>query len=143
MVKRIDVQKSSNNFEKGAQAAGSKWLEGFLATTGMADAAKSEKAQQAYVAKMSSPDTLAKRQRRLSNLGDEDFKRKARVGGASLYSQGVMGTKEKWAKNFSPIADAINGVLDSLPAKTSDPMTNLTQRAGPVIMAASEAAKKR
>jgi hypothetical protein len=143
MPKVIDVNASADAFETGASGAAGKWANKYLATTGMAAAAKSQEAQAAYVAKMSDPEILAKRQKRLQNLTDEDFKAKVRVAGASLYSTGVRGTKQKWAKNFAPIAAAINAAVASLPAKTADPMTNLTQRAGPVVMAAHEAAKGR
>ena len=143
MVKVIDVSKAADAFESGATAAATKWKDAFLATTGMAEAAKSDAAQAAYEAKMTDPEVLGLRQKRLQVLNDEDFKAKVRVSGAALYSTGVRGTKAKWAKNFAPIAAAINGAVAGLPAKTSDPMAHLVNRAGPVIMAAHEAAKGR
>lgn len=143
MVKVIDVQKAADAFEAGATAAATKWKDAFLATTGMAEAAKSEAAQQAYEEKMQDPEVLKLRQKRLAVLNDEDFKAKVSVSGAALYSGGVRGTKQKWAKNFAPIAAAINSAVAALPPRTSDPMANLTNRAGPVIMAAHEAANGR
>lgn len=143
MPKVINLQQAADNFEAGATAAAPRWKENFLATTGMAEAAKSDEAQQAYEAKMNDPEILKLRQKRLQGLNDEDFKAKVRVSGAALYSQGVRGTKQKWAKNFAPIAAAINSAVASLPARSSDPMANLMNRAGPVIMAAHEAAKGR
>ena len=143
MVKRIDVNEAKEAFEQGAAAAGEKWKKNFLATSGMADAAKSDDAQAAYVAKMQDAAILQKRQDRLAGLTDSDFKEKVRASGSTLYTTGVRGTKEKWARNYGPIADAINDVLPTLPPRTADPMTNLVERAGPVVMAAHKAGKDR
>ena len=98
---RINVNESKDKWERRAGQAGTEWRDKFLATSGIADAAKSDEAQALYVQKMQDPDTLQKRQNRLANLTDEDFKRVVRQKGASLYSQGVVGKGDKWARNFA------------------------------------------
>lgn len=142
MPKRIDIGEWKVAYKKGAVGAGEKWKSNFLATSGVAAAASSEEAQNNYVEKMSDPGVLAKRQKRLQGLTDEDFKRPVREGGASLYTRGVSAKVDKAAEGFAPYASVINDVVATLPARTTDPVENVNNRVLPIVMALYDKARE-
>lgn len=141
MPKRIDMTKWQAKYLKNAKAAGKEWHDNFLATTGIAAAAASDEAQDLYETMMRDDDVLARRQRELAKLSDEDFKRPVRTGGSSLYTRGIEAKADKAAKGFAPYAEVINTTVAALPARTADPETNVTNRVLPIVLALAE--KKR
>lgn len=120
-------------YKAGATAKGSKWQTNFLGATGIAAAAASDTAQATYDRKMSDPAVRKVRQIKLKGLSDADFQNPVRVGGSGLYTAGVNAKSAKASKGVAPYLDEIARILPTLPAKTDDPMTNLTQRAGPIV----------
>lgn len=142
MTKRIDINEWKESYKKGAVASGEKWKKEFLATSGIAAAASSEEAQNNYVAMMSDPGVLAKRQARLQGLSDEDFKRPVREGGASLYTRGVSAKVDKAAEGFAPYATVINDVVAGLPPRTTDPVDNVNNRVIPIVQALYDKARE-
>jgi len=128
-------------YKEGASRKAQKWQTKFLATTGIADAAKSDAAQSSYVGKMTNPAVLATRQAKLRALTDEDFKKPVRDGGPGLYSTAVAAKSAKAAKGVAPMLEEITRVLPTLGAKTDDVDSNIDNRVKPIARALR--AKKR
>jgi hypothetical protein len=72
--RKIDISAAQEAYKSGTAAKAKKWMDNFLATTGIADAAKSDEAQRRWVAKITDAGIQRKRQKKLSGLSDEDFK---------------------------------------------------------------------
>ena len=142
MPKKIDMAKWEAKYKKNAGAAGDEWLSEFLATTGIAAAASSDAAQKLYKDKMADDSIIAKRQKKLAKLTDEDFKAPARAVGAAGYKKGVEAKGGKAAKGFAPMAAVIDSVVAALPAKTTDAETNVRNRVIPLAVALEKKAKE-
>ena len=142
MPKKIDMSKWEAKYKKNAGAAGDEWLSGLLAATGIAAAASSPEAQKLYADKMADASVIAKRQRKLAKLSDEDFKAPARAVGAAGYKRGVEAKGGKAAKGFAPFAAVIDATVAALPAKGTDPETNVMNRVIPLVRALAAKAKE-
>ena len=142
MPKKIDMSKWETKYKKNAGASGDEWLAEFLATTGIAAAASSAEAQKLYADKMADASIIAKRQRKLAKLSDEDFKAPARLVGAAGYKKGVDAKGGKAAKGFAPFAAVIDSVVAALPPKGVDPESNVLNRVIPLVKALAAKAKE-
>jgi len=128
-------------YNEGASRNAGKWQANFLATTGIADAAKSDAAQTSYTAQMMNPAVLATRQAKLRALTDEDFKAPVKAGGSGLYSSAVAAKAAKAAKGVGPYLEEIARVVPTLGPKTDNVDTNIDNRVKPLARALR--AKKR
>lgn len=78
----------------------------------------------------------------VDKVSNEEWKAMAVSKGANSIAEGMRQGQEKYLKNFTPVLQAIKGAVDSLPARTTDPMANIDARLKPVAMAAHNAGKR-
>lgn len=142
MPKKIDMSKWEAKYKKNAAGAAEEWYADFMAATGIAAAAASAEAQKLYADKMADPAVIAKRQKKLAKLTDEDFKASVRIGGSALYRKGIEAKGGKAAKGFAPFAAVIDSVVAGLPAKGTDPEQNVLNRVIPLVKALAAKAKE-
>lgn len=134
----ISLTEATDAYRSGTSAKARKWMDKFLATSGIADAAKSDSAQRDYEAQMTNASVLKKRQRKLAALSDEDFKAPVRAGGQALYSSATAAKAPKWGKNFAPYAAKIDAVVPGLTPATDDVNANIDNRVKPIANALRE-----
>ncbi|TSA39925.1 hypothetical protein D4R30_00365 [archaeon] len=142
MPKKIDMSKWEAKYKKNAAAAGDEWYNDFMGATGIAAAASSDAAQKLYKDKMADDAVIAKRQKKLAKLTDEDFKAAVRIGGAALYKKGIEAKGGKAAKGFAPMAAVIDSVVAGLAPKGTDPEQNVLNRVLPLVKALAAKAKE-
>ncbi len=135
MVRTIKIEELGGFYKTGVAAKSQKWLDHTLAAQGVAAAAKSDAAETQYAAKVNLAITNKLRQKGLAAITDEDIKAGVRAAGAGGYSTGAQRKADKFQKKFARFAARINSVLPTLPAKTTDPLSNLANRAGPIVTA--------
>lgn len=138
----IDLNDASNEYRTNAPAAAGKLVRRFTQRQGKLAAATSPNAQKAYEEAMRDPAVLQRRQKNLAKLSEEDLNRAMSEKGASAYANGVTAGADKWQKGFQPYASTIDAARANLPARSRDPMANLTNRAGPIVKALSDQKKK-
>ena len=89
--------------------------------------------QDLYVEQMSRSDVLARRAKGIEKVSDEQWKRAAIDKGRAVIGQRMKQASDKQVAGFRPYREALLSV--DLPARTSDPMQNLINRAGAVVQA--------
>jgi len=132
--RKLDPALWERKYREGTARAAREWFDAFLATTGIAEAAKSDKAQQRFEAKMSDPAILKKRQKRLAELTDEDFKAPVRAAGAAVYSTATAAKAGKARKRVAPFLAEIARIVETLEEKTDDPRQNVINRVIPIAV---------
>ena len=136
MARQINVNTLADAYKLGVGAKGSKWYNGILAATGITAAGSSDAAEARYAAKVQEAIASKSRQNKLKGISDEDVKAPIRAAGSGgIWSTPAQNKAPKFAKNFAPYAAVINSVVATLPPKGTDPLSNLTQRAGPIVTA--------
>lgn len=138
----IDLNDALNEYRQNAPQAANKLARKYAARQGKVAAGTSENAQKAYTEAMRDPTVLERRRRNLAKLTDEDLNRAMAEKGVSNYATGVAAGADKWARGFQPYAGVIDATRNNLPARTRDPLANLTNRAGPFVKNLSDAKKK-
>ena len=89
--------------------------------------------QSLYVARLSDPDVLARRAKNIGKVSDSDWRSNTVAKGRPIIGARMTAAAPKQQANWAPYRAALESL--TLPAKTADPMTNLTQRAGAVVQA--------
>lgn len=138
----IDLTEASSEYRTNAGAAAPKMARRYIAATGKLDKARSPAAQKAYEEAMRDPAVLARRAKNLGKLSEADLNKAMEEKGASNYGTGVAAGADKWQRNFTPYAGEIDRLKGTLPARSRDPMANLTNRAGHFVKGLSELKKK-
>ena len=135
MPKVIKISELQDNYKAGVGAKAQKWVNHFLATSGIADAARSEPAEARYAAKMGQVIANKQRQKGLAGVTDEDIKAAVRAGGASVYSTPAQAKSAKYVRKFTPYVETINNAVAGLAPKTTDPIANVDNRVKPIVSA--------
>jgi hypothetical protein len=136
LVKKVPTESEwKTAYEDGATRKGEKWFNKFTTTTGIAAAASSDDAQKRFTEKMSKPEILALRQKKLRALTDEDFHAPVRRGGSALYTSAITAKSDKAAKGVAPFLSKIGEVLPTLKPKTDDVDANIDGRVKPIAKA--------
>lgn len=86
-----------------------------------------------YVARLSDPDVLARRAKNIGKVADADWRSSTISKGRPIIGARMTAAAGKQQANWAPYRSALESL--TLPAKTADPMTNLTNRAGAVVQA--------
>ena len=86
-----------------------------------------------YVAKLSDPDVLARRAKNIGKVSDSEWRQAADSKGSNIIGSRMITAAPKQQANWAPYRSALEAL--TLPPKTADPMTNLTNRAGAVVQA--------
>lgn len=132
---KSDIKKS---YEEGARVAPARYARGIDRTTGFREAAIA--GQALYVVKMTDPTILERRKTKLERISDEDWKKPAKEKGSVRIGPGMIAASGKQSDNFEPYRSELEGL--ELPARTADPMTNVTNRVGGIAVALAERKKK-
>lgn len=136
----IDKNEAMNEYKTNAGAAGSKMVRRFIAAPGKIDKMRSPEAQKRYEEAMRDPAVLKRRSTNLAKVSEAELNRAMEAKGASAYTAGVDAGAEKWARN-TPL-DEIDRLRSTLPARTRDPLANLTNRSGHIVKGLSDWKKK-
>jgi len=107
-----------------------KYKTGVQATTGWKEAAIA--GQGLYEQQMSDRAVLARRQKGLESVADEDWKKNTIDKGAARIGAGMTAGADKRTKNYEPYRNEIAAI--TLPARTADPTQNVTNRVVPIAV---------
>jgi hypothetical protein len=95
--------------------------------------AKALDGQALYVQRLQDPEVLARRAKNIGKVSDSDWRSAAITKGRGIIGARMTAAAPKQQANWAPYRSALEAL--TLPAKTADPMTNLTNRAGAVVQA--------
>lgn len=133
MVKVKDAATIQSNYVGSASRAGPAYKSGVLGTSDWQSKAVSETAESNYATKVSAAVAAKSRQKVLSSRSNSDWQTPASTTGATKIVTGIANAGPKYGKDFGPYLATLQAV--SLPAKTTDPIANLTNRAGAIVAA--------
>jgi hypothetical protein len=85
-----------------------------------------------YTQMMQNPNVLARREKGINKVSNEDWKSAAIKKGAGVIAARMKDASGKQATNFEPYRTALEGI--TLPAKTADPATNVLNRVTPIAV---------
>jgi hypothetical protein len=138
----IDRTAAKANYVQGASNNADKLVKNYVGRSGKLDAAKSDAAEQLYAAKVQAAIANKSRQKGLGKINEADMNAAMQSTGANNYRSGTQRSSDKQAKNVEPYYSALDGLEGKYPARTSDPMANLTNRAGLVVKTLSDLKKR-
>ncbi len=138
----IDRQAAKTNYVAGASNNAQKLVDNYVNTPGKLDAAKSDAAEQLFAAKIQAAVAQKSRQKGLQKVSESEMNAAMTATGATNYRSGTQRSADKQAKNVEPYYAALDGLDGKYPARTADPMQNLTNRAGLVVKTLSELKKR-
>jgi len=139
----VSGEEFKNDYVTGASNASTKLVDRYTRKTGKLDAAKSDAAQKNFEAAMKDPAVLKRRQTRLAKLTEDDLNRAMIEKGGSAYAAGVQTAGDKWATNVTPYLQKQEEIKRSLPARSRDPVQNVTQRVVPFAKGLNDLKKQR
>lgn len=131
----ISISEWEDEYKKGVGNKADKWRRRFLATTGIAEKAKSDAAESAYATGVQNAVTNKLRQKKLAGISDADIKGPVERGGSALYSVPAQAKSAKAAKGFSVYAPIIDSTVAALPARQADAAANVAARVTPIAVA--------
>lgn len=88
--------------------------------------------QDLYEQAMSDPNVLGRREKGINRVSDDEWRTAAKEKGAPIIASRMKGASDKQANRFEPYRAALESM--SLPAKTTDPATNVTNRVIPIAV---------
>lgn len=138
MVKIPSAEEISSRYKGAIPRVAEAYRKGVNATSDWQQSAL--EGQGRYEARMQDREVLARRAKKISNVSNEEWKSKATNLGTSRIGAGMEQAIDKQKRGFAPFREKLAGL--TLPEKTTDPMTNLTQRAGAVVKAMVETKKE-
>ena len=106
---------------------------------GPASSAQAEKNYATAIGKAVAGKT---RQKGISKVTNEEWKRAAIDKGAPIIGTRLAGALDKWERKWGPMYDQVTSTVNALPAKTTDFMANITNRLVPTVKAWKKAAGK-
>jgi len=112
---------------------------GVARTNDWAEKASSDEAESLWNEKIAEAAAAKRRQKAVSAISNEDWKRAASEKGSARIGAGMTAAKAKRTSNFEPFRSAIEGV--QLPARSADPMANIDARVKPIVSALVETKK--
>lgn len=138
----IDRQAAKQNYVAGASNNAEKLVNNYVKTSGKLDAAKSEAAEKLYAENVAKAIANKSRQKGLNKVSEQDMNAAMSASGASNYRTGTSRGADKQASRVEPYYAALDSLEGKYPARTSDPMQNLINRAGLVVKTLSETKKR-
>src|SRR3989304_9691909 len=138
----INRQDAKTNYVQGASNNAEKLVKNYIAETGKLDKAKSDAAEQLYAAKLQAAIANKSRQKGLGRVTEGEMNAAMQATGAQNYRSGTGRSADKQSKNVEPYYAALDGLEGKYPARTADPMANLTNRAGLVVKTLSDLKKR-
>jgi len=141
VTRTIDVAQGTTAYKEGTSRAGAKLVRKFNAVTGIVDAATSATAIANFKANVTSDLAIAVRTAKLKAAGDAGLHKGMTDHGSTNYTTRTGQVADKWATNFGKYATPLQSIVSALPARTSDPASNVSNRVTP-IATGLRAAKK-
>jgi len=138
----IDRTAAKSNYVSGASNNAEKLVQNYVKQTGKLDAAKSDAAEKLYAENLAKAIANKSRQKGLNRVSESDMNAAMQATGAQNYRSGTGRSADKQAKNVEPYFAALDALEGKLPARTSDPMANLMNRAGAVVKTMVETKKR-
>lgn len=138
----IDRTAAKANYKTGASNNAEKLVSNYVKTTGKLDAAKSDAAEKLYAENVAKAIAEKRRQKALGRVSESDMNAAMTATGAQNYRSGTERGADKQSKNVEPYYAALDALEGKLPARTSDPMANLMNRAGAVVKTMVETKKR-
>jgi hypothetical protein len=138
----IDRASAKSNYISGASNNAEKLVKNYTSTTGKVDAARSDSAEKLWAEQIQKAIAAKTRQKALAKVSESDMNAAMTARGASAYRTGTAAGADKQARNVEPYYAALDGLEGKYPAKTSDPMANLMNRAGLVVKTLSDLKKR-
>lgn len=125
-------------YESAIPVVAGRYKTGVEGTTGWKESAVA--GQGLYVQRMQDSQVLARREKGLQKVTDQDWKNAALAKGVQRIGAGMQAGAAKQAQNYEPIRTALEQV--SLQPRTADPMQNIDNRVKPIVQAAINASGK-
>ena len=138
----IDRTAAKQNYVSGASNNAEKLVKNYVATPGKVDAARSDQAEKLWAEKIQQAIAQKSRQKALGKVSEADMNGAMVARGAQAYRTGTANGANKQATNVEPYYAALDSLVGKYPAKTSDPMANLMNRAGLVVKTLSDLKKR-
>jgi len=104
--------------------------------------AKSDVAEKNYADAVSKAVAEKRRQKRIAELTNDDWKRAAVEKGAPIIGERIRAALDKWMAIWGPMYDKVAAVVPSLPPKTLDWRANINNRLVKVVETWKKAAGK-
>lgn len=130
MVKVKPLSDIQTNYTNSVALVPARYAAGIKAATWQQQALAG---QDVYVQRMSDPNVLKRRSSGISKVTDATWQNDAITKGQPVIGARMTAAASKQATNFSPYRDALDAL--TLPPRTADPMTNVTNRVGAVVQA--------
>ena len=130
MVKVKPESEIKKNYEDSTALVPARFEAGVKAATWQSEALEG---QDLYVEQMQKAEILARRASGIERVSDETWRSDTITKGRNIIGARMKAASGKQVAGFRPYREALLAV--DLPAKTSDPMQNLINRAGAVVMA--------
>ena len=131
MVKIKSKEAIKKKFREAIPRVGSAYKDAVSQTTGVIAAAIA--GEDLYAQKVQEAISARRRANALSRVTDADWQKAASTKGAARIGPGMSAAVDKQATNFAPFHDTLASL--ELPARTADPMANVTARVGGVVQA--------
>lgn len=128
----IDITAAKSEYRNRTAGASQKLVDRFKAAPNKVARGSSDAAQRAYQAAMADPKVIARRQKNLAKLTDEELNRAMELKGASAYSAGTAAATDKWERNITPYIQEIDRIVATLPERTRDVNQNVDRRLKPL-----------
>ena len=130
MVKVKPESEIKKNYEDSTSLVPARFEAGVKSATWQSEALAG---QDLYEEQMRKAEILARRSAGIERVSDETWRRDTINKGRNIIGARMKAASDKQVAGFRPYREALLAV--DLPAKTSDPMQNLINRAGAVVQA--------
>lgn len=130
MVKVKPESEIKKNYEDSTALVPARYEAGVRAATWQTEALAG---QDLYEEQMRRDEILKRRRAGIEKISDEAWKKAAIDKGRNVIGARMKAASDKQVAGFRPYREVLLAV--DLPAKTADPMANLLNRAGAVVMA--------
>ena len=131
----IDRAAFKVDYEAGTRNNAGKLVRNYVNKKGKLDAAKSDAAEDLYREKLEAAILAKKRQKALERISEDDMNKGMLETGEAAYKAKTKAKSGKMLAHVEPFLKVLDALEGTLPARTADPMENLINRAGKVVMA--------
>lgn len=133
MVKVKSAQEIDANYKAAISRVPNAYKQGVQRTSDWQEKASSNEAEALWRTKVEEAAAAGRRQKAVSLVSNAEWQSRAANIGSARIGQGMSANADKRTRNFEPYRTALEGV--SLPAKTADPVANVTNRVVPIVQA--------
>lgn len=133
MVKIKSASDIDKKYKDAISRVPANYKQGIQATTNWQERAGSAEAEELWKVKIAEAAASGRRQKAVAQVSNSEWQTKAANIGATRIGAGMTAGADKRTRNFEPYRSTIEGT--TLPARTADPMANVTNRVGGMVMA--------